>query len=170
MMVEYDPLETFARLYFERNGYFVRTNVYYGKDEVDIVAIPPDKSDVIACYCTTSTTKQKIEGFSREYLNKIKKKITEELEIENVKFWFFTLWLGEGDGAISRCEPKLKERGFDEIIGPSEVISFVDDIVQEYNELWERKGREGPREFEPILWTIKMLWRIEYFKRNDLHG
>jgi hypothetical protein len=42
-MVEYDPLETLARIYFERKGYLVRTNVPVGEKELDLLGMKDDE-------------------------------------------------------------------------------------------------------------------------------
>jgi len=42
-MVEYDPLETLPRIYLERKGYLVRTNVPADEKELDLLGMKDDE-------------------------------------------------------------------------------------------------------------------------------
>jgi Holliday junction resolvase-like predicted endonuclease len=60
-MVEYDPLETLARIYLERKGYLVRTNMPVGNKELDILAMKDD--EVILGECRANLGRRRGAGY-----------------------------------------------------------------------------------------------------------
>jgi hypothetical protein len=165
--MEYEPFETLARLYLEENGYITSMDVLIpresGGGDVDVFAIHPNQKGAIIGFCTTNTNGIPVQKWSRQ-IQKQKRFILGKYPSLNgdLEFWYFTLWMGKNE---ERKRTKLERLGFQRIIGPREFRRFLYRLVRDYDRSWE-EGKAGPREREPIRWTVKALCRLGLLKRR----
>jgi hypothetical protein len=166
--MEHEPFETLARLYLDEEGYIVSTDVSipqkWGGGDIDILALHPDRKGAIIGFCTTNTNGIPVRKWSRQ-IQKQKRFILGKYPSLNgdLEFWYFTLWIGKNE---ERKRAELERLGFQRIIGPREFRRFLYWFVRDYGQSWEKERKAGPREREPIRWTVKALCRLGLLKRR----
>jgi len=163
---EYEPFETFARLYLEEKGYVTSTNIKLppelGGGDIDIFAHHPHRGTAVIGFCVTTThgiprglRKQMIK--QREFVYRSYPSLRGKLE-----FWYFTLWMGKREESK---RSRLKRLGFKKVVGRREFRGFLYDLIRNYRS-WEKKRKSGPREIEPIRWTVKTLCRLGLLRKS----
>jgi len=81
----------------------------------------------------------------------------------NLEFWYFTLWMGKNE---ERKRAGLEKLGFRKVVGPRDLRKFLHKLIRDYRRAWEREQKTGPREKEPVRWTVKALCRLGLLKRR----
>jgi hypothetical protein len=174
-MVEYDPLETLARIYLERKGYLVRTNVPVGNKELDILAMKDDEVILGECRANLGWYKGRRRGagyvggdeelIKREHFEQIRSEIEKSYPLSNKKIRF-VLFYREPTSVKSYVQRARRE-------GIETISTF--EMIKGLVELWKgeislEKGRWGRRAIEPIDWFAKELAFLEVQGRLKWRG
>jgi hypothetical protein len=174
-MVEYDPLETLARIYLERKGYLVRTNVPVGNKELDILAMKDDEVILGECRANLGWYKGRRRGagyvggdeelIKREHFEQIRSEIEKSYPLSNKKIRF-VLFYREPTSVKSYVQ-RARQEGI-ETISTFEMIKGLVELWK--GEISLEKGRWGRRAIEPIDWFAKELAFLEVQGRLKWRG
>ena len=163
MMSEYDPFETLVRIYLEKKGYLVRTNVPFGSKELDILAVRG--SEIILGNCRTNLGRR-----LRRDTNFVKERFFSEAH-EHLKKEYPELFADRQHRYVTYYVEMIGKK-IGEQRDKNVVLVPASKILKELIDLWEGKIPEktpGPRTFDSIDWVVKLLVRLQRAKELKIN-
>jgi Holliday junction resolvase-like predicted endonuclease len=155
-MVEYDPLETLARVYLERKGYLVRANVPVDEKELDVLAMKGDEVILGECRANLGNAKGDEELIKREHFEEIKSVVEKTYPISNKRVRYVLFY--REPTSVKKYIEEAKRNGIDTI----STFEMIKGLVESWKESIDlKRQRWGRRAIEPIDWFAKELAFLE---------
>ena len=161
-MTEYDPFETLVRIYLEKNGYLVRTNVPFENKELDILAVKG--KELILGNCRTNLGRRSLRD-----MKFVKDKFFSEA-FKYLKMEYTHLFAGRKCRYITYYVELIGKKVIRQKDKNVELVP-ASKILKELIEFWERKipkKTPGPRAFEHLDWFVKLIARLRRAKELDI--
>lgn len=172
-MVEYDPLETLARIYLEKQGYLVRTNVPAGKKELDILAMKDDEVILGECRANLGWYRGRKGGtryvggdeelVTRKHFLDIEQEIEKSYPLSNrTRFIIFH----RESTSVRRYVQRAKNEGIEAI----STLQMIKSLVEFWKERIDlRRQKWGGKTIEPIDWFSKELAFLKKQGKVKIH-
>ena len=155
-MVEYDPLETLARIYLERKGYLVRTNVPVGEKELDLLGMKDDEVILGECRANLGYAEGDEELVKCAHFEAVKSVIEKAYPLSNKRIRYVLFY--RESTSVKRYIDEARRNGI-ETVSTCEMIKGLVESWKESIDL--KRQRWGRRAIEPIDWFAKELAILE---------